>query len=129
MKKLIVMTGALALGLAVNAACTWSWWAGDDKADKDLTGCQLGIASECKTMKGAQVSLLFNRAQKTKAGGQFAIGYNRAEKVQNGVQYAIVNSADKAALQLGLLCWNEGGFLPFFILFNFDKTMFGGGDR
>ncbi len=37
----------------------------------------------------------------------------------------MVNSADKAALQLGLICVNKGGFLPVFVFFNFDKTQFG----
>lgn len=112
-----------------NASTVWSWWVGDKNADKDLKGCQLGIASECKSMSGAQVSLLWQRTEKLKNGAQVAIGYNNAKKVQNGPQCAVVNIADKAALQFGLLCFNKGGFLPFFVFFNFDKTMFGGGDR
>lgn len=129
MKKLMVVLGAMTLGLAANAGCVWSWWVGDDKADQDLKGAQLGIACECKTIKGAQVSLLWNRTQKVNNGCQAAWGYNNAQKVQNGPQVACVNVADKAALQFGLLCFNKGGFLPVFVFFNFDKTMFGGGDK
>lgn len=129
MKKLMVMAGVLALGFAANAGCWWSWWVGDDKADKDLVGCQLGIASECKTMKGAQVSILWNRMQNLHNGAQVACGYNNAKTVQNGPQVAFVNIADKAALQLGLLCFNKEGFLPFFVFFNFDTKMFGGGEK
>lgn len=130
MKKLIVMAGAIALGFAANAECAWSWWVGDKNADKSIQGCQLGIASECKTIKGAQVSLLWNRTQKVNGGCQFAFGYNNAEKVQNGPQLSVVNIArDGAALQLGLLNWNPKGFLPFFPFFNFSTSMFGGGNK
>ncbi|MCQ2389108.1 MAG: hypothetical protein MJ138_05295 [Kiritimatiellae bacterium] len=129
MKKLLMFGLVASLGFAANAGCWWSWWVGDDKTDKDLVGCQLGIASECKTMKGAQVSILWNRMQELHNGAQLACGYNNAKKVQNGPQVAVVNIADKAALQFGLLCFNKGGFLPFFVFFNFDKTMFGGGAK
>jgi hypothetical protein len=37
-----------------------------------------------------------------------------------------VNRAESASLQLGLLCWNKTGFLPFFVFFNFDPNCFGG---
>ncbi len=127
MKKLIVMAGAIALGFAANAGdCWWSWWVGDDKADKELSGCQLGIACECKTMNGAQVSLLWNRAENYRGGCQFASGYNNVNKFVNGPQIAVVNIArEGAALQFGLLNWNKKGFLPFFPFFNFSTKMFG----
>ena len=41
------------------------------------------------------------------------------------MQAAFITKARKAALQFGLVCINEGGFLPVFVFFNFDKTMFG----
>ena len=129
MKKLLFVLGALMMATAANAGCWWSWWVGDDKTDKDLVGCQLGIAAECKEMKGAQVSLLWNRMKELHNGAQVAWGYNNAEKVQNGAQVAAVNIADHAALQFGLICINKGGFLPWFIFFNFDKSMFGGGRK
>ncbi len=129
MKKVIMLGLVASLGFAAHAGCFWSWWVGDDKTDKDLTGCQLGIASECKTMKGAQVSILWNRMQELHNGAQVAFGYNNAKKVQNGPQVAFVNIAEKSALQLGLLCFNKEGFLPFFVFFNFDTKMFGGGNK
>jgi len=130
MKKILFVLGFGMLAAAANAGgCWWSWWVGDDKTDKELNGCQLGIACECKQITGAQVSLLWNRTQKVQNGAQVAWGYNNARKVQNGPQVAFVNIADKAALQFGLLCWNKGGFLPFFVFFNFDTSMFGGGNK
>lgn len=128
MKKLMILVGAVVLSVAANAGCWWSWWVGDDKSDKELKGCQLGIACECKEMKGAQVSLLWDRVQYVQ-GAQVAWGYNNAKKVQNGAQVAVVNIADHAALQFGLVCINDGGFLPWFVFFNFDKSMFGGGKK
>ena len=74
MKKLIVLASALTLGFAANAGCYWSWWVGDDKADKNLDGCQLGLACECKELKGAQVALCWNRAEAVKGGCQAAWG-------------------------------------------------------
>lgn len=129
MKKLMFSLGVVMMAVAANAGCWWSWWVGDEKSDKDLTGCQLGIASECKEMQGAQVSLLWNRMKELHNGAQVAWGYNNAEKIQNGAQVAAVNIADHAALQFGLVCINKGGFLPWFIFFNFDKSMFGGAKK
>ena len=128
MKKLMFALGLGLVAVSANAGCWWSWWVGDDKTDQELQGCQLGIACECKEMTGAQVSLLWERAQRVH-GAQVSIGYNNAKKVQNGPQVAVVNIADHAALQFGLVCINDGGFLPWFVFFNFDKSMFGGGKK
>jgi len=126
MKKLMVMAGVLALGFAANAGCWWSTWVGDKNYDKDLEGCQIGLASECKQMKGAQVSIFWNRAQTFKGGCQFAFGYNNVGQFFNGPQISVVNIArEGSALQFGLLNWNKKGFLPFFPFFNFATTMFG----
>ena len=131
MKKLMFALCAGMMAVAANAGCCWSWWVGDDKADKDLKGCQLGIACECKEITGAQVSVLWDRVQAVRNGAQVSIfGVNFAKKVQNGVQASWwFNGAEHAALQLGLICHNEGGFLPWFVFFNFDKSMFGGGNK
>ena len=128
MKKLMFITCAAMMAMAARADFNWCWWVGGDDANRNLDGCQLGIADECAEMTGAQVSLFWGRV-KSIVGCQFAFGYCNAQKVQNGPQLAVVNIADKAALQFGLLNFNKGGFLPFFPFFNFDKTMFGGGDR
>ena len=124
MKKLMFALCAGIMAVSANAGCWWSWWVGDDKADQELRGCQLGIASECKKIRGAQISLLWERAEDV-LGAQVAGGYCNAKKVHNGPQLGVVNIADHAALQFGLICINKGGFLPWFIFFNFDKTMFG----
>lgn len=128
MKKLLVIASTVLLATAAQADFNWCWWVGGESAKKNLRGCQMGIASECAEMSGAQISLLWGRTKRV-LGCQYACGYCNAEKVQNGPQIAVVNIADKAALQFGLLNFNKGGFLPFFPFFNFDKSMFGGGKR
>lgn len=112
---------------AVDDECVWSWWSGAPASnyDKDLRGCALGFGSGFKSVRGAQVSLCMNTVKEFKSGCQFAFGYNRADTLRNGCQLAFVNNADSAALQLGLLCFNKKGFLPFFVFFNFDKHGFG----
>ena len=129
MKKLAMVIAFAAIASSASAGCWWSWWVGDDKADKNLSGCQLGIAAECKEIKGAQVALLWDRVEAVRNGAQVAFGYCNARKVQNGCQCAVVNIAESASLQFGLLCFNKSGFLPFFPFFNFDKHMFGGGTK
>lgn len=125
MKKLTIALFAGMMAVAANADFNWSWWVGDDKAGKELDGCQMGIASECKKMTGAQVSLLWGRTQRVN-GCQFAFGYCNTEKLLNGPQLAIVNIArEGAALQFGLLNFNKSGFLPFFPFFNFSTKCFG----
>lgn len=126
MKKLMVVASALALAAAAQAGdCRWSWWVNGPDKDAKVEGCQLGIASECKEVKGAQISLLWGRLGRA-LGFQGAIGYCRAEKVVNGPQIAVVNvAAEGAALQFGLLNWNKKGFLPFFPFFNFSTAFFG----
>lgn len=111
----------------VNDEMVLSWWSGAPAANlqKDLRGTALGLGSGFKSVRGAQVSLCMNEVQELKAGAQVALGYNHAGVARNGCQVALVNNADSAALQFGLLCFNKGGFLPFFVFFNFDKTAFG----
>lgn len=125
MKKLVFALVLVAAASTVHAGAWWSWWVGDENADKDLNGCQLGIASECREMTGAQVSLLWERADKV-VGAQVSFGYNNARKVMNGPQVAVVNIArEGAALQFGLICINKDGFLPVFPFFNFSTRCFG----
>ena len=125
MKKLMFALCAGVMAVTANADINWSWWVGDDKADRSLDGCQMGIASECKKMTGAQVSLLWGRTQDV-IGCQFAFGYCNTKKLMNGPQLSIVNIArEGAALQFGLLNWNKSGFLPFFPFFNFSTKHFG----
>ena len=129
MKKLMIAVCAAFLGSsAANADFLWNWWTTSNagKPQKSsLKGCSLGIASELNEVRGAQIDLLFNKSKSVKSGAQGAIGYSQTEKLRNGVQVAFVNKAKSSALQLGLVCMNETGFLPVFVFFNFDAKMFG----
>ncbi len=111
MKKLMVMVGATMLAvMSAKAEFFWSTWFRDDIADKNVSGCVLGLASEVNSIK---------------AGAQVDLCVSTAKTVRNGAQVGFINQADSAALQFGLLCWNKTGFLPFFVFFNFDPAMFG----
>lgn len=125
MKRIMIAVAALMMAVVAQAECKWSWWVDGPDKDAKISGCQLGIASECKEVNGAQVSLLWGRIEKAH-GCQFAFGYSNAKKVINGPQLAVVNVArEGAALQIGLLNWNPKGFVPFFPFFNFSKAYFG----
>jgi len=140
MKKIIVAFCAAAMAVSVASAgdCTWSWWVGDDKSSSDVDGCALGCGTERAEVEGAQVAVCMNLAKEAE-GAQVTFGYNRAIKFDKGAQVAcfnrakefrkgaqvgFVNVADSSSLQIGLLCFNKTGFLPFFVFFNFDKAMF-----
>ena len=128
MKKLAVALCAVVMGvMTAKAEFIWSWWAGspEETVSKDVSGCVLGFASEVASIKGAQVSLFYSKAKEVKAGCQYAVGYCQALSVRNGAQVATVAKAHKAALQFGLVCINDEGFLPWFIFFNFSKGCFG----
>ena len=133
MKKLMIAACAAVMGAsAANADFIWNWWTTSNagKPQKsEMKGCSLGIASELKSVKGAQIDLLFNKSKSFKSGAQGAIGYSQTETLRNGVQMAFVNKAKSSALQLGLVCINDTGFLPAFVFFNFDKKMFGKGKQ
>ena len=126
MKKLLLIAAlAVAAVSSAKAEFVWSWWVDGDTASKDVKGCVLGLGSTVKTMTGAQLDLCISKADQVKSGCQGAIGYSRVKTLRNGCQFAFWNDADNAALQFGLICRNKGGFLPWFVFFNFDKTMFG----
>lgn len=131
MKKLMMLAAVAAMAVSAQASeWRWSWWVGDENKDKKIEGCQIGIASECKEAKGAQVSLLWGRLEKLASGCQFACGYANAAKIVNGCQVSVVNVArEGAALQIGLLNWNPKGFLPFFPFFNFSTKMYGNASK
>ena len=123
MKKMLILACAMTLGFAAQADVSWDWWF--NHSSDDISGCALGIGAANAQVSGAQVALCAVKAQKVKSGAQVAIGYSQADTLRNGVQAAFITKARKAALQFGLVCINEGGFLPVFVFFNFDKTMFG----
>ena len=124
MKKILILACAMVLGFATQAAVSWDWWF--SRSSEDISGCALGIGAANAEVSGAQVALCAAKAQKVKAGAQVSIGYSQVDTLRNGAQAAFITKARKAALQFGLVCFNEGGFLPVFVFFNFDKTMFGG---
>ena len=123
MKKLLIILCMVALGTSASAEFTWSWWR--ERANDDVRGCSMGVATENKTVTGAQLSVCISKAQNVTSGCQFAFGYSQVRTLRNGVQLGFFNNAQHAALQFGLICRNEGGFLPWFPFFNFDKTQFG----
>ena len=140
MKRIVVALCAVVMAASVVQAgdCTWSWWVGDDKSSSDVEGCALGFGTERAEVEGAQVALCMNLAKEAE-GAQVTFGYNRAIKFDKGAQVAcfnrakefrkgaqvgFVNVADSSSLQIGLLCFNKTGVLPFFVFFNFDKAMF-----
>ncbi len=125
MKKLVLLLGLVATIASVQADCTWDWWF--DNGSKDINGCALGIGCSNGTVTGAQIGLAAAKADKVTQGAQGAIGYSRVDTLRNGAQFAAVTRAKSAALQFGLICFNETGFLPVFVFFNFDKAMFGSG--
>jgi hypothetical protein len=127
-KMMIAFAAAMAVFASARAEFHWSWWTGGDTASKSVKGCVLGLGSEVKDIRGAEVSLCLNKAVEVKGGAQVAIGYNCTETLRNGCQVAFVNRAEKSALQLGLLCFNKSGFVPVFVFFNFDPKMFGSGN-
>ena len=124
MKKLVLLLGIVASLATAQAACTWDWWFGRGK--EDIKGCALGIGCSNGTVTGAQIGLAATKADKVASGVQGAIGYSQVETLRNGAQVGFVTRAKSAALQFGLICFNETGFLPVFVFFNFDKAMFGG---
>lgn len=130
MKKLMIALSAVVLGVtSAKADFLWNWWttSNEGKPQKtEMKGCSLGIASQLKDVKGAQIDLLFNKNENFACGVQYALGYSQTLELRNGVQMAFVNKAKSASLQFGLICINDTGFLPFFVFFNFDPHMFGG---
>ena len=125
MKKMM-FAAVMALACAAQADFTWStWWGAPDLSNETKKGCVLGFASDVDTVSGAQVSAIMSRAKKVPSGCQFAFGYSNVGSLRNGCQLATVNIAEHAALQFGLVCINKGGFLPWFVFFDFDKTQFG----
>ena len=128
------VTTAIAIGYGSNVTITADAWSDPtvlvENGTTGATGATgatgvLGFASEVKSIKGAQVSAIYSIADEVKCGCQYAIGYCQADEVRNGCQVAFVTKARKAALQFGLVCINDEGFLPWFIFFNFSKGCYG----
>ena len=124
MKKwMLAVACALGMAFASQAEVTWDWWF--DNAGKDIKGFALGIGSENKDVRGAQISVAASLADNVKNGAQVALGYSRVKTLRNGVQLGFVSEAESAFLQFGLICFNKTGFLPVFPFFNIDTKMLG----
>ena len=117
MKKLMIVVAA---GACAQADVAWDWWCGNGLKNPTV---HLGIACKALTVKAAEVSLLYNATPIVRSGAQVCIGYNDSTDVK-WVQAALVNRAKSAKVQVGLLNFNENGFLPFFPFFNLDKSLF-----
>ena len=124
MKKMMIALCAALMGLSACAECWWTWF--EERGDKDVRGCELGLFTKSQNVSGAQVALCSNKAEDVASGAQVSFGYSRAVTFRNGVQLSFFNRAKSSSLQLGLICVNETGFLPVFIFFNFDGKQFGG---
>lgn len=125
MKKLMIAAAILIGVTTAKADFFWSTWYDGKAQNAEVKGCVLGLASEVKSIKGAQIDLCISKATEVQNGCQYAIGYSRTKTLRNGVQLGFWNNAKSAALQLGLICHNETGFLPWFVFFNFDCKQFG----
>ena len=124
MKKMMIALCVALMGFSASAGWWWTWF--EERGDKDIRGCELGLFTKSRKVSGAQVSIYSNKAEDVASGAQVSIGYSRAKSLRNGVQTALFNRAKSSSLQIGLICVNETGFLPVFIFFNFDGNQFGG---
>ena len=120
MKKLMIVVAVALSAAFAQADVAWDWWCGNGLKNPDV---HLGIACKALTVKAAEVSLLFNKTPVIRSGAQVSLAYNDATSV-SWVQAALVNRAKSAKIQVGLLNFNENGFLPFFPFFNLDKSLF-----
>lgn len=127
MKRMMVALAMMVLcSVSAKADFFWSTWNDAAVKGKDVKGCVLGLASEVNSVQGAQVDLVMSTAKEVKSGAQWALFRNKTNTLRNGAQLAfIMNDAESAALQLGLVCFNKTGFIPVCIFFNFDSKMFG----
>lgn len=83
-------------------------------ATDEVFGMQLAPVNLAKRMNGVQWSLV-NLAEKHSSVFQFGL----TNISTSGIQVGLVNVADHASFQLGLLNFNPHGWLPFFPFFNF----------
>ena len=90
--------------------------------DGDGAGIQIGLFASYVEgeLRGLQLSGIASRAGRG-SGGQIAVGLSDAT-VWQGFQIALVNRArEMHGLQIGLLNFNEKGFLPVFPFFNYGR--------
>ena len=116
-----------ALAYGVNGPCS-SFYLSETKVygiqlgmpravNSNIFGIATGFLSECEKLKGFQMCILRNKAANVTGGQLFGL-YNKAKEVK-GLQMGLINNT-RSGLQIGLLNFNERGFLPIFPLFNFN---------
>ncbi len=120
MKKIMIVAAVVLAAACAKADVAWDWWCGNGLKNPDV---HLGIACKAMTVKAAEVSLVYNTTPIIRNGAQVCLFYNDSTSV-SWVQAALVNRATSAKIQIGLLNFNDSGFLPFFPFFNLDKSLF-----
>jgi hypothetical protein len=95
---------------------------GVNRLQSDMTGAQLGLVNwtESGEQKGAQLGLVSITGGHFK-GAQLGWAFNYAKEV-TGLQLGVVNYAERLnkGLQLGLVNIAKNGFLPVFVIVNFN---------
>ena len=95
---------------------------GVNRVKSDMTGVQLGLVNwtESGEQAGAQLGLVSLTGGYFK-GAQLGWAFNYAKEV-TGLQFGIVNYAERLhkGLQLGLINIAKNGFLPIFVITNFN---------
>lgn len=95
---------------------------GLNRVKGDMTGVQLGLVNwtESGEQKGAQLGLVSLTGGHF-AGAQLGWAFNYAKEV-TGLQLGVVNYAERLnkGLQIGLVNIAKNGFLPVFVITNFN---------
>jgi hypothetical protein len=95
---------------------------GVNRLQSDMTGVQLGAVNwtESGEQRGAQLGLVSITGGHF-MGAQLGWAFNYAREV-SGVQIGVVNYAERLnkGLQIGLVNIAKNGFLPVFVIFNFN---------
>ena len=120
MRKMMIIASLVIAASFANGDVVWDWWCGNSIKSPVV---HLGLGCKASSVKAAEVSLCCNFTPVVTHGAQVCIGYNSAKDVK-WVQGALVNRADSAKVQVGLLNFNKNGFLPFFPFVNLDKSLF-----
>jgi len=99
----------------------WAFF-GLNRLKGDMTGAQLGLVNwtEGGEQKGAQLGLVSITGGHFK-GAQLGWAFNYAKEV-TGLQLGVVNYAERLnkGLQIGLVNIAKNGFLPVFVITNFN---------
>ena len=147
MKKLLVALSLVFTAAFAQAEVEWSWWMENGMSRPDVS---FGLATKCASVDALELSLLYGGSP-VSDGVQWSVfgindsgsdcalqasfWFNRGNNpcVQLGMinvakgptlDLGLLNVADAAKFQLGFLNFNRKGFLPVFIIVNFDPDIF-----